>query len=90
MNKQELVSVMAKKCGFSRAETEKAVAAFVDCVKEGVKDEGKVTIVGFGTFEARQRAPREGRNPQTGEIIKVPATVAPVFKPGKAFKDLLN
>ncbi len=90
MNKTELVDAIAKETGLSKAASEKAVKAFVDVVSKELKKKGKVQLVGFGTFDTSQRAARTGKNPQTGEEIKIPATVAPRFKAGKSLKDLVN
>ena len=90
MNKTELVDAIAKESGLSKAASEKAVKAFVDVVSKELKKKGKVQLVGFGTFETSKRAARTGRNPQTGEAIKIPAAVVPKFKAGKALKDLVN
>ena len=87
MNKVELVAAVAEKAGLSKKDAEKAVAAVLDTVVAAVAEEGKVQLVGFGTFEVRTRAARTGRNPQTKETITIPASKAPVFKAGKAFKD---
>lgn len=90
MNKTELVAAVAKSAEISKKDAEKAVNAFMDTVIEEVKGGGKVQLIGFGTFETAQRAERQGRNPQTGAAITVPATTVPKFKPGKAFKDAVN
>ena len=90
MNKAELVAAMADKAGLSKKDTEKALKAFTDAVSKELKKGGKVQLVGFGTFETTKRAARTGKNPQTGEEIKIPASVAPKFKAGKALKDLVN
>ena len=90
MNKSELVAAMAAKTGKSKKETELALEAFVDSVKESLKKGEKVQLVGFGSFEVRKRAARKGRNPQTMKEIVIPASKAPVFKAGKALKDLVN
>ncbi len=90
MNKTELVEAIAKESGLSKAASEKAVKAFVDVVSKELKKKGKVQLVGFGTFETSKRAARAGKNPQTGEAIKIPAAVVPKFKAGKALKDLVN
>ncbi len=90
MNKTELVDAIAKESGLSKAASEKAVKAFVDVVSKELKKKGKVQLVGFGTFETSKRAARTGKNPQTGEAIKIPAAVVPKFKAGKALKDLVN
>lgn len=90
MNKTELVAAVAENAGISKKDAERAVNAFVNAVMDEVKGGGKVQLIGFGTFETAQRAERQGRNPQTGAAITVPATTVPKFKPGKAFKDAVN
>ena len=90
MNKAELVAAMAEKAGLSKKDAEKALNAFIESVEESVKAGDKVSLIGFGTFETRERAAREGKNPRTGEKIKIAASKAPAFKAGKAFKDMLN
>ena len=90
MNKAELVAAMAAKTGDTKKGTEEFVNALVDVVTATLKRGEKVQLVGFGSFEVRKRAARKGRNPQTGEEIKISASKSPVFKPGKAFKDLVN
>ena len=90
MNKAELVAALAAKTGDTKKASETAVNAFVDVVTEALKKGEKVQLVGFGSFEVRKRAARKGRNPQTKEEIKIPASKAPVFKAGKALKDLVN
>ncbi len=90
MNKSELVAMIAEKAELSKKDAEKALNAFVESVQETVKAGDKISLVGFGTFELRERAAREGKNPQTGEKISIPATKVPAFKVGKAFKDLVK
>lgn len=90
MNKLELITSMAEKSELSKKDTEKALLAFVDTVKEELVKGGKIQLVGFGTFEVVERAARTGRNPQTGEEILIPASKSPKFKAGKAFKDFVN
>ena len=90
MNKAELVAELATKTGNTKKASEEAVNAFIDVVTEALKKGEKVQLVGFGSFEVRKRAARKGRNPQTKEEIKIPASKAPVFKAGKALKDLVN
>lgn len=87
MNKTELVAEVAKKAGLSKAAAEKAVGAFIGAVVATVAKKKKVQLIGFGTFEARKRAARKGKNPRTGEVLKIAATTVPAFKAGKAFKD---
>lgn len=90
MNKTELISAVAEGADISKKDAEKALKAFVDVVTEQMKSGGKVQLVGFGTFEVSERAPREGRNPQTGETMQIAASKAPKFKAGKALKDAIN
>ena len=90
MNKTELVAAMADAAGLSKKDAEKALKAFTDVVAEELKKDGKVQLVGFGTFEVSERAAREGRNPQTGETMTIAASKTPKFKAGKALKDLVN
>ena len=90
MNKAELVSAVAEKTGATKKSAEESLNAFVDVVTEALKKEEKVQLVGFGSFEVRKRAARKGRNPQTKEEIKIPASKSPVFKAGKALKDVVN
>ena len=90
MNKAELVAAMAEKTELSKKDAEAALKAFTDVVAEELKKGEKIQLVGFGTFEVSERAAREGRNPQTGAVMKIPASYAPKFKAGKALKDLVN
>lgn len=90
MNKAELVAAMAEQAGLSKKDAEAALKAFTDVVSDELKNGGKVQLVGFGTFEVFERAAREGRNPQSGEVMKIAASKAPKFKAGKALKDLVN
>ena len=90
MNKQELISYTAEKTGFSKKDTEATLNAALDVIAAALQDNEKVQLVGFGSFEVKQRAARVGRNPKTKEAIEIPASVAPVFKPSKALKDNLN
>ena len=90
MNKAELIAKIAEESKLTKKAAEAALDAFVTTVEESLKAGEKVQLVGFGTFEVRQRAARKGRNPQTKEEIKIPASKAPVFKAGKALKDLVN
>ena len=90
MNKTELFAAMADAAGLSKKDAEKALKAFTDVVAEELKKDGKVQLVGFGTFEVSKRAAREGRNPQTGKTMSIPASKAPKFKAGKALKDSIN
>ena len=90
MNKTEFIAAVAEKAEISKKDSEKALKAFVDVVAEQLKAGDKVQLVGFGTFEVSERAAREGRNPQTGEAMKIAASKSPKFKAGKALKDALN
>ena len=90
MNKSDLVVAISAKTGSTKKEAEVALNAFVEVVTEALEKGDKVQLVGFGSFEVRKRAARKGRNPQTKEEIKIPASKAPVFKAGKALKDLVN
>lgn len=90
MNKTELVAAISEKTELTKKDSEKALKALIDVVAEELKKGEKVQLVGFGTFETSKRAAREGRNPQTGETMKIAASVAPKFKPGKALKDAMN
>ena len=90
MNKTELVALMAEEARLSKKDAEKALNAFIGSVQNTVKAGDKVSLIGFGTFEARERAAREGKNPQTGEKIKIAACKVPAFKASKAFKDLVK
>jgi len=90
MNKQELISAMAEKANLSKKDAEAALNAFVASVEGALAKGDKVQLVGFGTFEVRERAARTGRNPQTGAEMKIAAAKVPAFKAGKALKDLIN
>ena len=90
MNKADLIAAIAAKTGDTKKGAEASVNAFVDVITEALVGGDKVQLVGFGSFEVRKRAARKGRNPQTKEEIKIPASKAPVFKAGKALKDLVN
>ena len=87
MNKSELVAAIAEKAELSKKDAEKAVKAFTDTVAEQLKAGEKIQLVGFGTFEVRERAAREGVNPRTGDKIKIAASKVPAFKAGSALKD---
>ena len=90
MNKSELIAAIATKTGETKKDAEATLNAFVNVVSETLAKGDKVQLVGFGSFEVRKRAARKGRNPQTKEEIKIPASKAPVFKAGKALKDMVN
>ena len=87
MNKSELVELVAEKAGMSKKDSEKAVKAVLESITDGLVKGDRVQLVGFGTFEVRSRKAREGRNPATGEKIKIKASKVPAFKPGKALKE---
>lgn len=90
MNKSDLISQVAEKAGLKKVDAEKAVNAIFDTIGEALKEGDKVQLIGFGTFETRERSARIGRNPQTGTEIKIPASKVPAFKPGSGLKDLLK
>ena len=92
MNKAEIVAVVAEKTGLTKKDTEITINEFINAIEtELCKKDGKVQLIGFGTFESRNRKSRIGRNPQKpGETVTIPASKAPVFKAGKAFKDAVN
>lgn len=90
MNKGELIAKIAEESKLTKKAAEAALDAFVASVQGALKKGEKVQLVGFGTFEVRKRAARPGRNPQTKEVIKIPACKAPVFKAGKALKETVN
>ncbi|MBE5946631.1 MAG: HU family DNA-binding protein [Lachnospiraceae bacterium] len=90
MNKNELVASMAEKTGLKKTEVEKVLKAFTETVASELKKGEKIQLVGFGTFEVAERPAREGRNPRTGETMKIAASKAPKFKAGKALKDSVN
>lgn len=90
MNKGELVDQVAMKAGVTKKQADAVISATIDTVMEAVADGEKVTLVGFGSFEARERKAREGRNPKTGEKMDIPATRVPAFSAGKLFKDKVS
>lgn len=90
MNKTELVAAVAEKAGLSKKDAEKAVAATIDAIVDTLKAGDKVALVGFGTFEVKERAAREGINPLTKAKIKIAASKSPAFKAGKAFKEAIK
>lgn len=87
MNKSELIDAVASKSNLTKKDSEAAVNAVIEAVKDALSKGDKVQLVGFGTFEVRNRNARTGLNPQTREAIKIPATKVPAFKAGKALKD---
>lgn len=90
MNKSDLIASMAEKSDLSKKDAEKALNAFVESIEAALVQGDKVQLVGFGSFEVRERAARKGRNPQTKEEITINASKAPIFKVGKALKDVVN
>ena len=90
MNKTELVANVAEKASLTKKDAEKAVNALFSSIEEALVKKDKVQMIGFGTFEVKARAARTGRNPQTGDEIKIPASKNPVFKAGKALKEAVN
>jgi len=90
MNKADLVSMIAAKSNLTKKDSESALNAFIDTVQGALKNGEKIQLVGFGTFEVRNRNARNGINPKTKQSIKIPASKAPVFKAGKALKESCN
>lgn len=90
MNKNDLIAEVAKNTGLSKVDSAKAVDALLNAVEGALKKNDEVRLVGFGTFSVAQRAATEGRNPRTGEKIKIPASKQPKFKAGKGLKDAVN
>ncbi|MBR4890616.1 MAG: HU family DNA-binding protein [Clostridia bacterium] len=90
MNKTELVAIVSEKAGLSKKDADAAISATISAITDALKKDDKVALVGFGTFEVRARAARMGKNPQTGEAIKIAASKVPAFKAGKALKDALK
>ncbi len=89
MNKIEMIAAMAEASGLSKKDCESALAAFITTTENTLKAGDKVQLVGFGSFEVKERAARTGRNPATGEQVEIPASKSPAFKAGKAFKDAI-
>ena len=90
MNKTELVAAMAKETNLSKKDVEAVLKSFTDVVASELKKGGKIQLVGFGTFEVRNREARTGKNPRTGEAIQIATSKVPAFKAGKALKDVVN
>lgn len=90
MNKNELISAVAEATGISKKDTSAVIGATLDKIAEAIVAGDKVQLVGFGTFETRERGERTGKNPRTGEEVKIAACKAPAFKAGKALKDAVN
>ena len=89
MKKQELVAAIAQEAEISKKDADKALAAAINAISKALADGDKIQLVGFGTFEVRERAARTGKNPRTGEMIKIAASKVPAFKAGKALKDVV-
>jgi DNA-binding protein HU-beta len=89
MNKGELVDKVSEKAGVTKKQADSVLSAAIESIMEAVSKGDKVTLVGFGSFEPRDRKAREGRNPKTGEAMEIPATTVPAFSAGKQFKDLV-
>ncbi len=90
MNKTELVAAIAEKTDLSKVDSARALDAMVEAITEALKKDDQVVLIGFGSFSVKERAARDGRNPRTGETIKIKASKMPTFKAGKALKDALN
>lgn len=90
MKKSEMIEVLSNKTGLTKADCEKVFNATFDIFKEELSNGNKVSVAGFGVFSTSQRAAREGRNPQTGEIVQIPARTAVTFKAGTALKESVN
>ena len=90
MNKTDLINSVAEQADISKKDASKAVDAVFDSITETLKKGDNIQLVGFGSFEVRERAARKGRNPQTGDEIEIPATKNPAFRPGKQLKDAVN
>lgn len=90
MTKAELVEFVADNADLTKADAARAIEAVMEGITEGLKEKGKVTLVGFGTFSSKQRDARTGRNPQTGESVEIAARVVPTFKAGSKLKEALN
>lgn len=90
MNKTELVKVVAEQSELTQKDAAKAVDALIETISETLAQEEKIQLIGFGTFEVRERAARKGRNPQTGEEIEIAASKVPAFKPGKELKEAVK
>ncbi|MFE0565793.1 HU family DNA-binding protein [Priestia megaterium] len=90
MNKAELIDAVATKSDLTKQDSKKAVDALLETISNTLANEEKIQLIGFGTFEVRERAARTGRNPQTGEEMMIPASKVPAFKPGKELKEALK
>ena len=89
MNKGELVDAIAKRADVTKKQADAVLSAALDAIMEAVSEGDKVTLVGFGSFESRERKAREGRNPKTGDKMEIPETTVPAFSAGKSFKELV-
>ena len=90
MNKTELIAAMTETSGLSKKDCDAALTAFITTIETALKSGEKVQLIGFGSFEVKERAARTGRNPRTKEIVEIPASKTPVFKAGQAFKDAIR
>jgi DNA-binding protein HU-beta len=90
MNKTDLVNIVSEKTGFTKKDSAVAVNAVIDAITSGLTSGEPVQLIGFGSFEIRERAARKGRNPQTGEVIQIAASKSPAFKPGKQLKEAVR
>ncbi len=90
MNKGELIEELSNKTGFTKTDTQKFVNAYVEVIRKSLRKGNRVQLVGFGTFKVTNRQARTGRNPQTGNLIKIPAKKVPSFKAGKSLKEAVN
>lgn len=89
LNKQQLTAQVAEQVGLTKVQAEKAVKSTIDSITKELKSGGSVTLIGFGTFSVMQRKARKGKNPRTGEALKIPARKVPKFKPGKGLRDIV-
>lgn len=90
MTKSEVAQKIMQKTGISRIQSIEALEIFIKCIKDALKEGDKVSLVGFGTFQVKNKNARKGRNPRSGEKIDIPKKNVPTFKPGKSFKDMVN
>ena len=90
MKKQELIAAISQEAEISKKDADRALSATINAISKALADGDKIQLVGFGTFEVRERAARTGKNPRTGEVIKIAASKVPAFKAGKALKDVIN
>jgi len=90
MNQTELIEQVAGEANLTKTQTQSAVKALLKTIMQVVAEGDKVTLVGFGSFQPRERSAREGRNPKTGDIVQIPAAIVPTFSAGKTFRDAVN